>query len=62
MSVLAIHSPQSEPYASCLGAKRPKRLGKMDFVGGYQQALLDPVSAQCAGFITSEGDWNPPLE
>jgi len=42
-----------------LGQKRPRWLGKMDFVSGYHQCLLDPASADLAAFVTSEGVFVP---
>lgn len=42
-----------------LGQKRPKWLGKMDFVSGYHQCLLDPASAEFAAFVTAEGVFVP---
>lgn len=39
--------------------KRPKWLGKMDFVSGYFQCLLDPASAEFAAFVTAEGVFVP---
>ena len=42
-----------------LGQKRPKWLGKMDFVSGYHQCLLDPASTEFAAFVAAEGVFVP---
>jgi len=47
--------PHIPSMMDCLGQKRPKWLGKVDFVSGHHQCLLDPASAEFAAFVTAEG-------